>query len=820
MLLIGVVLLLTLTACSTLTDFENAQVLDDQALGYASADQRLGQTFILRRTPLTSIQIFARLAEGVENLDAQLTFDLYHAMDMTKPLYSGAISYQEVQKSYPLRIPIPSLGNAAGEVFYIEFSTTGAPIWFYGRQGDVYSAGQLYLDGAPQNADLAIRFTYRYDLSALLADLAGMVRSGWLFLPLVAALIGPGWFLLTITGLRDRFEILQMLPLALGLSLAFPAVILVWTSWLQIHLRPPWIMAIYSLMMAWGLVYEIRRWWKLRHSQARSQRGQQSGASEGKIIGLALAWLFFVVLFTRIAMVRDLSGPAWVDSVHHTLISRLIQSNGYLPATFEPYATTPAVNYHTGFHGLLAIFGWISGLRLIDSLMVLGQVLNAAIILPVYLLTYTLTHNRSAGWVAALIVGLLTPMPAYYTSWGRYTQLAGLILLPGAFLLIRSLWAPSVRNISDLDNQVDEKHGQPIFELLLAAMAFAGLFLIHIRVALFLVCLLLADFSVVYFRTNTFTRARIIPLLRSLLILTGITGLLLLPVVFPLITDLLPQRTSQWNQTGAEPIEISWRYLTAGPGNLSLVLAGLGLILGLVLNPRLSFTLFLWVGLMFFLSNVHQLGLPIRWLIGNDAVVISLFMPLAVSGGFFITSGLAAIRSRINRSAFYALAAILVAIGVWVSIWGAREIISILNPVTVFLRQDDRRAADWINSNLPEQASLLINPAPWGYGVFVGSDGGYWISPLTGRETFPPTLLYAHGSSQEIKTINVQVQQLMDISADPQAVWSFMQSHKLDYLYIGARGGPFRSGDFLEHPLFELIYTEGDVKIFKPRREG
>ena len=57
-------------------------------------------------------------------------------------------------------------------------------------------------------------------------------------------------------------------------------------------------------------------------------------------------------------------------------------------------------------------------------------------VFPIYLLTKTLTNNRPASLTAALIVTAFTLMPAYYASWGRYTQLVGLLLLPTAFVLI------------------------------------------------------------------------------------------------------------------------------------------------------------------------------------------------------------------------------------------------------------------------------------------------------------------------------------------------------------------------------------------------
>ena len=68
-----------------------------------------------------------------------------------------------------------------------------------------------------------------------------------------------------------------------------------------------------------------------------------------------------------------------------------------------------------------------------------GQVLNALMVFPVYLFTTLLVNDRRAGVIAALIAGLITPMPAYYTSWGRYTQLGALAILPAAAALLAAL---------------------------------------------------------------------------------------------------------------------------------------------------------------------------------------------------------------------------------------------------------------------------------------------------------------------------------------------------------------------------------------------
>src|SRR4030066_2372836 len=59
-----------------------------------------------------------------------------------------------------------------------------------------------------------------------------------------------------------------------------------------------------------------------------------------------------------------------------------------------------------------------------------GQLLNILAIISLYPLAYKITKNRWAGVLAILVAGLLSPMPMSYVNWGRYTQLAGQVILP------------------------------------------------------------------------------------------------------------------------------------------------------------------------------------------------------------------------------------------------------------------------------------------------------------------------------------------------------------------------------------------------------
>jgi hypothetical protein len=464
-----------------------------------------------------------------------------------------------------------------------------------------------------------------------------------------------------------------------------------------------------------------------------------------------------------------------------------------------------------------ALFTWLTGQNNAESLLFFGQVLNAAAVLAAYLLAREITGSRMAGLVAALVTGFATPMPAYYTSWGRYTHLAGILILPAGFTLFRRLYfreaiqpeAPSSARLGGL---------QPAWKsILLASVCAAGLFLVHTRVAVFLFALLLADLlAAALLRNWRISRTSPVKQLFPLLLAVVGAGLLALPDLFPLLTRLLPERAAEWNQTPvAEPLQISWRYITTGLGKITLGAAMLGCLLAVFRRLRVVLVLLFWVGLMFMSANLARLGLPINLPVSNDSVMITLFLPTGLAVGILFAEIFRSFKQP-RWLSLRPIAGIMLCIlaGV-VAYFGARSLVPIINPVTVYFRLEDRQAAEWINENLPMNANFLINPTPWGYGVYVGADGGYWISPLTGRQTFPPTLLYAHGSRDEIARINQQSRNLLEVVDDPQSIMMFMESQKLDYVFLGARGGLISPSMLLQSKSFELIYHQGGVWIFR-----
>jgi hypothetical protein len=423
---------LLLSACVTLPDPETSQENNTEILlAGGETNGATGQTFTARRPRLNGLTFWVTLDTPSETGQSWVTVRLYASPEQASQagpaLFNTHIS---LQNSGPISVSVPPLEGGAGQQYYLELTPSDSGVRFQGQNLDAYSGGQAYANGLPLEGDLAFRTTYEFDASAALSDLAGILRGSGLLLPLALTLAAPGWLLLDFSGLRRRFDGGEQAALSIGLSLAVIPILMLWTSTLGMRWSRGAVLGAAVLLAA------LLLWRVLRH--ARSFRFGWTG--------VILAGVFVFSLVVRLMMVRDLVAPAWVDPVHHALITRLILEGGSFPVSYAPYVELGPTVYHAGYHSAQAVFQWLSGLDLPDGMLIFGQVLNAASVFAVYLLTTSLTGDKRAALLAAWIAGLFTPMPAYYVSWGRYTQLAGLLILPVplAFLKLVLEKAPGV----------------------------------------------------------------------------------------------------------------------------------------------------------------------------------------------------------------------------------------------------------------------------------------------------------------------------------------------------------------------------------------
>lgn len=810
---------LSLAACATLQDPEASQEYRADIVATLGSDgnsaqtgHSIGQVFVSRRPRLNGVQLWLRPASSTFDPAAALTVELFPAPGAANPLASQQFTYAEVEQNFPLSVRFPPQSERGEQAYFLRLRANGAPLQLYGRGQDSYPKGQLWIDQIPQDADLSFRLSYAYGLLAFMGDLAQFIAGSWLILPLLLVAWLPGRLLLGVWWARlpDQsplpFDWGQSIALSTGLSLAVIPLLLLWTTQLGLRWNATGLTLAALLLVA---LY-------VRQNDPRRLVGRLRLAMRPDFVSLSLTLAFLASLGVRLVMVRDLATPAWVDSVHHALITRTILEAGAFPETYQPYLPSTSASYHSGLHACLAAFSALTSLPLHRSLLIFGQVLNALCIFAVYLLAVHLTRQRQAALLAALLTGLFTPMPAYYTSWGRYTQLAGLLILPVGFSLVSYLLG---------DDRASERAALPRPPALaLAGLALGGLWLTHYRVAAFAACLLVAD-RVTRFVRNWWRGGYWQPAASRLVSWGGLAGLALLltlPWWPAALNNLFAPVMDNWNPANPSrpPLlgDFTWSYLAAGLGKLTLILAALGLRLAQNQGRRFFLTLFLWIILLFASANLGVLGLPGQGLITNASVEIALFMPIAILGGYLLANIFEA-STQVTPAAWHKIVyAGLAALAITGSWFGARTMLPILNPVTLLSRQADLAAIQWLDQNIPTGEPVLINTFAWGYGVYAGNDGGYWISPLAGRPTIPPAVLFdLSNSPEEASRLRALSRQAFEASADAGNLATYLRSQNVQYVFSGVRGGPLSPAALQASPFFQVIYNQDSVWIFQVR---
>jgi hypothetical protein len=346
----------------------------------------------------------------------------------------------------------------------------------------------------------------RWALNASFANLLLLVVAVGLFLLPGLALVRLFW--------SAPLPLVERLTLAVGVSVALPSILLLISDVIGLRWNAVtgWVyLGVSALVCAWPF-------------RGRLETGRlgdrETGRSGDKEIGglhilahpltrlpahpliptILLFAITLLALAVRVYVARDLPVGMWGDSYHHTMIAQLLIENGGLFSSWQPYVPLRTFTYHFGFHSHVALLSLLTGEPATRGVIIVGQILNALAAPMAYLLTSRLFGNRAAGLWAALIVGFLNPMPAYYVNWGRYTQLAGQIILPAVCVAWMTLFDSAVtRSI----------HRPSLLRLLVfTVLLTSGLALTHYRVAVFAACFVLVYGLYVLIRRPTTDEGR------------------------------------------------------------------------------------------------------------------------------------------------------------------------------------------------------------------------------------------------------------------------------------------------------------------------
>lgn len=746
-----------------------------------------GQTFTAVRSGLSAVEVDWSAGSG---LRGPLVLHLREQGSASDLRQAQIVSLPD---GSPLVWRFTPLPDSAGRAYSIEIdaprATESNPLKLRASYHDVYAPGTLLVDGEAAPGDLSFRTYYDYGLDTLGGDLANALAWLWLAVPALLLFWAPGYVLLQrVPYLRERFDSWERAALAVGLSLATFPVLLLWVTNVGAALSEWAARVLFGVIGVVVLVTLARNWRTATHTACNRQ---------DVVAALVLAVVLALGLVVRLLAIRDLALPAWVDSVHHVLIARIVVETGQIPLTYQPYLDVQQATYHYGFQSLVAAFTWLTGESLPKATLLAGQFLNTAVALQVYLLTRWLTGRRLAPLLAAFIVALLSTMPAFYVNWGRYTELGGLLILAPAFVLC-----------IEAARRRDWRVGA------LAVLAAAGLLATHYRVFAFFVCLVAAWWLVELAKQPRRWRARAVEA-AFLAACLGLGMALLMPWIARVATDLWWRGLTEWNAgpAGAHA-DFGWEYVTYGFDRYLLALGALGALVALGKRQWFSAVLLVWLGMLFVITNPSLFGLPGEALFDNVSMLIVWFMPLAVCCGWLgdemVARWLGGL-SGAGRVAFYWVAGSgMVAL----SALGIYQQITMVRPNSLFALQADRDAIAWLAENTPPGSRFLINARPWDALLYAGTDGGYWITPLAGRQTTTPPALYGLGDAEHVMHVLELDRRIAASSGDPDALARLMRDEGVRYVYIGALGGELDPGALRASARFRTVYDNGRVTLF------
>lgn len=655
-------------------------------------------------------------------------------------------------------------------------------------------------------------------MTSFAADLPLAVRLG-VAVPLVLVL--PGSALLSLAGHRGRG--LGRLALSVGLSVGAVPLAVLWWSTLGGHWSRGGLTAV---LAACAVVTAVRgaRLWQRRRAAGRGERG---AAAAALVVVLATG------VALRLSQAAGLVALPWVDGLHHTLMVQLFVDHGGVPGDYRPYLAVDGFYYHFGFHALAAVVAVVADAPARLAALWLGQGVNAAAGLATWLLARRLGLSPAASVWAAAVPTSLFYFPAYFLSWGRETQLTGLVALPAALSLLLDVVQPE----TTAPRPADDAAPTPIAvaaeavrprsgrmsggaRIVAAAVAAAGLVLVHYRVAVFFaLAAVVVVGAVLAAARDPARRAAAASALRRLSFATGLAVALASPW---LVRHLWPgirhlqQAAAGWSEgpAGVERIE-AWP-LTIAQNALWLGVAAGGLAWSLGRRSAVGAAVGAWLVLAVAAVAGPFVGLPRSWMLPPSALVISAFVPVALGVALAADAGLAA--ARRHRARLAPLVALAAVAATWQAAPGQR---SVINPDTVLLAAADLAAMDWVAAETPPGATFVIGTTHWQFGTYRGVDGGYWLPLLARRRTTIPPALYVYGAPGDVRRIGALAKVAARADAlSPAELSQLMDDAGADHVYVGALARPgsgFSAARLRRQPDLRQVYGRDGVAIFARR---
>jgi hypothetical protein len=426
-------------------------------------------------------------------------------------------------------------------------------------------------------------------------------------------------------------------------------------------------------------------------------------------------------------------------------------------------------------------------------------------------------------------------MPMYYVNWGRYTQLAGQVILPVAIYLVWVTLEAEPR-IFDLPVSAGEtnwskwRHRIPYDagRMALTCLILGGLALTHYRILIFAI-LFIAAFFILRIRRETWRAL----LARTFWIGIG-AGLLFLPWFIHTFAGKITLTFATQLTTQAESVSIATQQYNA-IGDLSSYLPTLlwlilpvSIIWGLWRREKGVALISLWSILILLAANPQWLRLPGEGALSNFAVFIAAYIPVSVLAGYLLGQLTSYKLKSESAPKSFALALLISMFVFAVGLWGAHERLSDLQVMPdALVTRPDIQAAEWIQENTPQDARFLVNSFfAYGDTLIVGSDGGWWLPLLARRQTTLPPINYgSEGGPRPDYTlwVNSLTAEIQNKGIAHPDVLALLHARGVAYVYVGQRqgrvnyGGPYmlEPKQLLASPNFRLVFHQDRVWVFE-----
>jgi hypothetical protein len=406
-------------------------------------------------------------------------------------------------------------------------------------------------------------------------------------------------------------------------------------------------------------------------------------------------------------------------------------------------------------------------------LLIVGQWWNILAVVSAAGLVWYWWRSWPAIVVALIVIGLVSIMPAYYLSWGRYTLLSGMIWLPAALVALDILWMD------------DEPHRGVWVGLLMT-----GLLLTH-----FVIGVMALVWGVVLWCAHG-------RLARGWYIAVGVVVVCMLPWWSVLMTQV------QWERVG----DASARVVSGNDSHNAFIpelfwarhhvwLVPLALVSAWWFIHRrhlLVARVVIWWALIIVLANPVVVGLPYLSFFSNETWITAMYLPIGI------------LVARMSVDWHQRWVSVLMVFVALVAFGGMQRVV---RPATILTNQSDRLAITWIDQQLPTDAVLLTNASEWMWQVDRGVDGGWWVMPLTGRATTTPPVLFTYADSDVANALYVQTEQVRQIrTVDALDAW-LRANPAITHIYATARG-VISPQMVAALPYVTNVYATGDVVIY------